>query len=174
VSRSIAGRKVKLIGFLAGAIFLLDQVTKVLVERSLPLYQSIPVVDGFFDLTHIRNTGAAFGFLAGQQGGIASYVLVGFSLLAIGFILVLLKRLPGNELGLIVSFTLILAGALGNLADRLIYGEVIDFLDVYWRSYHWPAFNVADSSICIGVVMSVFILMTRQGDDPFSPPKAES
>lgn len=162
------GRKGKLIGILTVAIVLLDQGTKLLVDRSMPLYRSIPIIDGFFSLTHIRNTGAAFGFLAGQQGGVGSYVLMVFSLLAIGFIIVLLKRLPGNELGLIVSLTFILAGALGNFADRLVYGEVIDFVDVYWRSYHWPAFNVADSFISIGVVMSVLILMVQKGKDPFS------
>lgn len=169
-----SGRKTKLIVILTVSVLLLDQGTKILVDRSLQLYQSIPILDGFFDLTHIRNTGAAFGFLAGQHGGIASYVLMAFSLLAIGFIVLLLKRLPGNEIGLIVSLSLILSGALGNLVDRLVYGEVIDFLDVYWGRYHWPAFNVADSAICIGVVMSVFILMTRKGDDPFSRSEVES
>jgi len=160
-------RKSKLVVSLTVLILLLDQGTKSLVNQSLQLHQSIPIIDGFFSLTHIRNTGAAFGFLAGQQGGLGAYVLMAFSVFAIGFIVVLLQRLPGNETGLIVSLTFILAGALGNLADRLLYGEVVDFLDVYWRGYHWPAFNVADSFICIGVGMSLLILTTHKGNDPF-------
>jgi len=167
ISGSATGRKSKLVVSLTVLILLLDQGTKSLVNQSLRLYQSVPVIDGFFNLTHIRNTGAAFGFLAGEQGGVGSYVLMAFSVFAIGFIVVLLRRLPENETSLIVSLTFILAGALGNLADRLLYGEVVDFLDVYWRGYHWPAFNVADSFICIGVGMSLLILMSRKGNDPF-------
>lgn len=138
------------------------------MARSLRLYESIPIIDGFFNLTHIRNTGAAFGFLAGEQGGIGAYLLTAFSIVAIGFIVVLLRRLAENETALVISLTFILAGALGNLTDRLLYGEVIDFLDVHWRGYHWPAFNVADSFICIGVGMSLFKLMTHKGPDPFA------
>lgn len=167
ISGSATGRKSKLVVSLTVLILLLDQGTKSLVNQSLRLYQSVPVIDGFFNLTHIRNTGAAFGFLAGEQGGVGSYILMVFSVIAIGFIVVLLRRLPENETALIVSLTLILAGALGNLADRLLYGEVVDFLDVHWRGYHWLAFNVADSSICIGVGMSLLILMSRKGNDPF-------
>lgn len=153
---------------LLASILLLDQGTKILVDQTLPLHSSIPVIDGFFDLTHIRNTGAAFGFLAGSRRAAASYVLVLFSLVAIGFILSLLRRLPRQETGLVISLTFILAGAIGNLIDRLWYGEVIDFLDVYWRDYHWPAFNVADSFISIGVLLSLLLLLTRRGEDPFS------
>jgi signal peptidase II len=89
-------------------------------------------------------------------------------LLAIGFIIVMLRRLPEREIGLIIALTLILGGAIGNLIDRFAYGEVIDFLDFYWAMYHWPAFNIADSFITIGVTITVYYLIKARGEDPFS------
>jgi signal peptidase II len=157
----------RVIGLLA-VIVVFDQVTKWAVDRTMPLYSSIPVIDGFFNLTYIRNTGAAFGILAGSGAAFRLPFLMLFSLLAIAFIIVMLRRLPERETGLIVALTFILAGALGNLIDRFAYGEVIDFLDFYWRSYHWPAFNVADSFITIGVAITVFYLIKAKGEDPFT------
>jgi len=160
--------KVKLVAGLLIAIVLLDQVTKWFVDRSMPLYRSIPVIDGFFDLTYIRNTGAAFGILAGSGAAFRLPFLMLFSFLAIGFIIVMLRRLPERETGLIIALTFILGGAIGNLIDRFAYGEVIDFLDFYWANYHWPAFNVADSFITIGVTITVYYLIKAKGEDPFS------
>ena len=134
----------------------------------MPLYRSIPVIDGFFDLTYIRNTGAAFGILAGSGAAFRLPFLMLFSFLAIGFIIVMLRRLPERETGLIIALTFILGGAIGNLIDRFAYGEVIDFLDFYWANYHWPAFNVADSFITIGVTITVYYLIKAKGEDPFS------
>ena len=160
--------KVKLVAGLLIAIVLLDQVTKWFVDRSMPLYRSIPVIDGFFDLTYIRNTGAAFGILAGSGAAFRLPFLMLFSFLAIGFIIVMLRRLPERETGLITALAFILGGAIGNLIDRFAYGEVIDFLDFYWANYHWPAFNVADSFITIGVTITVYYLIKAKGEDPFT------
>jgi signal peptidase II len=160
--------KVKLVAGLLIAIVLLDQVTKWFVDRSMPLYRSIPVIDGFFTLTYIRNTGAAFGILAGSGAAFRLPFLMLFSLLAIGFIIVMLRRLPERETGLIIALTFILGGAIGNLIDRFAYGEVIDFLDFYWANYHWPAFNIADSFITIGVTITVYYLIKAKGEDPFT------
>ncbi len=135
----------------------------------MPLYHSIPVIDNFFNLTYIRNTGAAFGFLAGSHEIFRRTFLIGFSLAAIAFILVMLRRLPDEEKLLTIALGFILSGAVGNLIDRLLYGEVIDFLDVYWGNYHWPAFNVADSFITIGVTLILFRLATSKDKDPFAP-----
>ena len=154
---------------LLAAILLFDQGTKLLVDHTIPRHRSIPVIEGLLDLTHVRNTGAAFGLLAGQRRALASYLLIAFSLVAIVFVIHLLRRLSDTDTGLILSLTFILAGALGNLVDRVLYGEVIDFVDVYWNSWHWPAFNVADSFITVGAVLCLWFLMRTKGRDPFAP-----
>jgi signal peptidase II len=161
--------KVKLVIALLIVIVLFDQATKVVVDRTLPLHHSIAVIDNLFSLTYIRNTGAAFGFLAHSGEFFRRTFLIGFSLAAIAFILVMLRRLPANEKALIIALGFILSGAVGNLIDRLLYGEVIDFLDFYWSDYHWPAFNVADSFITIGVLLILFRLATTKDEDPFAP-----
>ncbi len=161
-------RKLKLVLGLLTTIVFLDQVTKWLIDRTMPLYRSIPVIDGFFNLTYIRNTGAAFGILAGNGAYFRLPFLVAFSLLAIVFIIVMLRRLPERETGLITALAFILGGAIGNLIDRFAYGEVIDFLDFYWANYHWPAFNIADSFITVGVTITVYYLIKAKGEDPFS------
>ena len=157
-------------GSLAAIIFL-DQLTKIVVDRTMALYQSIPIVDGLFNLTYVRNPGAAFGIFAGSAENLRRPFLILVSILASGFIVTLLRRLDSRERGLITALTFILSGAIGNLIDRVIHGEVIDFLDVYWRNYHWPAFNVADSFITIGVAIALFGLYKHKGDDPFAGPE---
>ena len=156
-------------GWLA-AIILLDQLTKIVVDRMMVLYQSIPIVDGLFNLTYVRNAGAAFGIFAGSTESFRRPFLILVSILASGFIVALLRRLDSRERGLITALTFILSGAIGNLIDRVIHGEVIDFLDVYWRNHHWPAFNVADSFITTGVALALFCLYKHKGGDPFAGP----
>ena len=151
-------------------IVFLDQLTKIIVDRTMALYQSIPIVDGWFNLTYVRNTGTAFGIFAGSAEIFRRPFLILVSILASGFIITLLKRLADGERGFITALTFILGGAVGNLIDRVFYGEVIDFVDVYWRNYHWPAFNVADSFITIGVAVALFCLYKHKGDDPFAGP----
>ncbi len=160
--------KIKLIGLILTLILVLDQGTKFIVDRTIPLHHSIPVIENLFNLTHIRNTGAAFGILAGKRGWVRSSFLLFFSLLAMGFIIVLLRRLPEKENTLTLALSFILGGAMGNLIDRLLYGEVIDFLDFYWSGYHWPAFNAADSFITIGVILTLFRLIQSKDKDPFA------
>jgi signal peptidase II len=149
-------------------IIVLDQLTKIIVDRTMPLHHSIPIVDGFFSLTYVRNTGAAFGIFAGSHEVFRLPFLIGVSILAIGFILVMLKRLRNDATGLVTALTFILGGAIGNLIDRVLHGEVIDFLDVYYSNYHWPAFNLADSFITVGVTITLFYLVGAKGDDPFA------
>ena len=145
-----------------------DQVTKLCVDRWMPLHHSIPVIDGLFNLTYIRNTGAAFGIFAGSAAAFRLPFLIIFSLVAIGFVVTLLRRLPDNQTGLASALSFIIGGAVGNLIDRIAYGEVIDFLDLYWGPYHWPAFNLADSFITIGVLIIVVYLVKARGEDPFA------
>jgi len=143
-------------------ILLLDQWTKHLVVQHLPLYRRVKVIQGFFNLTHVRNTGGAFGIFGGEKGGLGSILFVIVSLIAIGAIVFLFFKVKENEKTLAFSFSLILSGAVGNLIDRFRYGEVVDFLDFHLSSYHWPAFNVADSAICVGI--GLMALQLLKGD----------
>jgi len=163
-------RKWKIVTGWVTAIAVVDQVTKAVVDGKMPLHHSIAIIDGLFNLTYVRNTGAAFGIFAGSHEVFRRPFLIGVSIIAIGFILVMLRRLREDATGLTTALAFILGGAIGNLIDRIVYGEVIDFLDVYWSSYHWPAFNVADSFITIGVTITLFYLAGAKGDDPFAPP----
>ncbi len=142
-------------------ILLLDQWTKFLIVQKLPLYQRVEVIQGFFNIIHVRNTGGAFGIFGGEKGGLGSILFVAVSLLAIGSIVYLFIKIKENEKTLALSFSLVLSGAIGNLIDRLRYGEVIDFLDFYLSSTHWPAFNVADSAICTGIGLLALELLKR-------------
>jgi signal peptidase II len=149
-------------------IVVLDQLTKMIVDRTMPLHHSIPIIDGFFSLTYVRNTGAAFGIFAGSHEAFRLPFLILVSVLALGFVIVMLKRLRDEGTGLITALSFIIGGAIGNLVDRVLYGEVIDFLDFSWSNYHWPAFNVADSCITVGVLITLYYLIRAKGEDPFA------
>mgnify|MGYP002396022737 CR=1 FL=1 len=142
-------------------ILFVDQWTKHSVQQRLVLHQKVEVIHGFFNLVHVRNTGGAFGIFGGEKGGIGSLLFVVVSLIAIGSILFLFIRLREDEKRLSLSLSLVLSGAIGNLIDRLRYGEVVDFLDFYLFSFHWPAFNIADSAICLGIGLMVLELLIR-------------
>ena len=146
--------------FLLG-VLLLDQTTKSMIVQKLFLYEKVEVIQGFFNIIHVRNTGGAFGIFGGEKGGLGSALFVIVSLLAIGTIIYLFMKTREDEKTLSLSFTLILSGALGNLIDRVRYGEVIDFLDFHLSTYHWPAFNIADSAICIGIGLLALELVVR-------------
>lgn len=132
-------------------ILVIDQLTKLYIDRTMQLYQSIPVIDGIFNITYLRNRGAAFSFLADASWRLPFFILA--TVIAVIAILVAFHKLRDEQRFAAFSLTLILAGAVGNLIDRVRMGEVIDFLDVYWGRHHWPAFNVADSAICVGVAL---------------------
>ena len=137
---------------IAMIVMLLDQLTKITMMRLLAYGQSDPVTS-FFNLVMVYNKGAAFSFLADQPGW-QRYFFTGISVLASLFILWMLKRHPGQRL-FCWALALILGGAHGNLIDRVAYGHVIDFLDFHLAGWHWPAFNLADSSITVGALLFV-------------------
>ena len=137
-------------------VLLLDQSSKQLAEASLQLHERIPLLP-FFDLTLAYNEGAAFSFLS-DQGGWQRWLFSGLALLVTLVLVEWMRRLRGDERLLALSLALIVGGALGNLVDRMLWGHVIDFLDLYYGQWHWPAFNLADSAIVLGV--SLFILDT--------------
>ena len=141
-----------LLALIAITVIILDQATKYWIMQSMRLHESIPVIPNLFSFTYIRNPGAAFGLLAGSSNAFRTVFFGITSLFALALLGTILVRLPATDWVGQVSIAGILGGAVGNLIDRLRFGEVIDFLDVYVESYHWPAFNVADSAISVGVV----------------------
>lgn len=139
--------------WIAGAIVALDQATKAVVKARLPLHESISVIPGFFDLTHVRNTGAAFGMLDNTNFAYKPALMVVVALIALGAVASYALTLPATQRIARYGLALILGGAIGNLIDRAVMGYVVDFVDVYWRGVHFWAFNVADSAITVGVVL---------------------
>ncbi len=141
----------------------LDQVTKSLVHNSYRLGETLSVIPGFFNLTYVRNTGAAFGLLAHADPAfrVPFFVLVPITaLFAIGYIF---RKIADADLKMSVALSLVIGGAVGNLIDRMVFGFVIDFLDFHWRfRYHFPAFNVADIAICVGVGILMLDLLTQE------------
>lgn len=158
-----------LLALLAGTIIVIDQVTKLSIMQSMRLHESIPIVQDFFSLTYIRNPGAAFGLLAGSSNAFRMVFFGVTSLIALVLLGTILFRLPEKDWVGQLSISGVLGGAIGNLIDRLRYGEVIDFLDVYVNSYHWPAFNVADSAISVGVVFLIIHFAFERKDLPLLP-----
>ena len=128
---------------------ILDQWSKLSVTATMQLYESIEVVSNF-NLTYVRNEGAAFSFLS-DAGGWQRWLFAGLAFAISIMITIWILRLGKQELLLAVALSLVLGGAIGNLIDRVAYGYVIDFLDIYYKDWHWPAFNIADSAICVGV-----------------------
>ena len=144
---------------LALGVVALDQITKLVIQATIPLGHSIPVIPKFFAIVHVLNPGAAFGLFAARSAAFRNPFFIGISVAAIAFILYYRHRgLTGHPLTS-SALSLILGGAAGNLLDRLRIGLVVDFLDVHYYQYHWPAFNVADSAITIGVSLMLLELI---------------
>jgi signal peptidase II len=132
-------------------VLVLDQWTKWLVEVHLPHHTAQPIIPGFLSLTHVRNTGVAFGLFASDVGGGWLLTLLGLgALAAVG---AYFWFAPPRDRSLLVALALVVGGAVGNLIDRVFSGAVTDFVDVYVGAHHWPSFNVADSAISIGIVL---------------------
>jgi signal peptidase II len=144
----------------------LDQISKRLVAGAIELHESHEVIPGFASLTHVRNRGAAFGFLSNADLPYQAALFSVLSLLALAAIATYAIKLPASQKWTQTALALIMGGAVGNLLDRLWRGYVIDFVDVYWRAHHWPAFNVADSCISIGVVMLILELLRPMESEP--------
>ena len=157
----LKNKYIKLVVF-AGIIVLLDQFTKALIIGHVSFNQTIPVMRGFFNITHIHNPGGAFGLMANLSPALRSIVFLFISSLAVGLIFYFYKKTPPNYPWLAAAFALIFGGAIGNLIDRLRFGFVIDFLDFYFGNLHWPAFNVADSAISVGIGIFVFHLLFKK------------
>jgi signal peptidase II len=151
---------------IAAIVVLLDRASKWVVSASLPLHESLTVIPGFFHITHVENTGAAFGLFAESTAQWKVAALVTFSLVALVVVSILLWRNSHSVSTMTIGLSLILGGAFGNLWDRMLAGHVTDFLDFHIGQYYWPAFNVADSAIVVGAILLVAeILFTKAGDE---------
>lgn len=153
--RARSDRSRIILGSLAGLVVILDQATKAIVRARLPLHDSVELIPGFLSFTHVRNTGVAFGLLNGVDFPLKTAVMTMIALTALVAIGVYAVRTaiprPTTQLGL----ALVVGGAVGNLIDRITVGYVVDFVDVYWRGWHFWAFNVADAGITIGASLLV-------------------
>ena len=150
------------LAWVAALVILVDQVSKALILNNLPMHQSVNVIEGLFDITHIRNPGGAFGLMANMSAATRMFVFLFLSSLAVGLLFYLYKKTPETHSFLATGFAMIFGGAIGNLIDRIRFGNVVDFLDFYIGKYHWPAFNVADSAITIGIFIFVFHLLFKK------------
>ena len=162
---------------LAAAVVVADQMTKLLVDRLMTLHESREIVSGLLSLTYVRNRGAAFGLLSDADLPYQPALFAVVSLLALGAILYYSFKLPAESRLPQTALALIMGGAVGNLINRAWHGYVIDFVDAYWGAHHWPAFNVADSCISVGVALLVLDVLLapsrdespRPGMSPASP-----
>ena len=136
-------------------LVVLDQLTKLMVLQRLQLHETVPVIPGLLNLTYVRNTGAAFGMLNGSQFAYKSVVVAGLAVLALAGILWYARKFAGDAWPARYGFVLIVAGAVGNLIDRVTLGYVVDFVDVYAGDWHFWAFNVADAAITIGAILFI-------------------
>ena len=149
------------------SVIVADQITKLMVVLELGLHESVPVIGGLFDLTHVRNTGAAFGFLNAVDFPGKPIVITVVALAALVGVSLYASQLPAAHWLARLGLALILGGATGNLIDRLRQGYVVDFVDVYWANWHFWAFNVADAAISVGVAIIVVDLLRPA---PVAPP----
>ncbi|MEN8214477.1 MAG: signal peptidase II [Pseudomonadota bacterium] len=143
--------------WLSVVVVVVDQLSKLWIDSHFALHARVPVIEGFFDLTLAYNPGAAFSFLADAGGWQRWFFTVLASVVSL-VLVIWLKRLSSQEKVTAAALALIIGGAVGNLIDRVVHGEVIDFLLVYYRQWSWPAFNVADSAISIGVMLMLLAM----------------
>lgn len=148
------------------AVFLaVDQITKAAIFRSINPFSVQTVIPDFFNLVHVRNKGAIFGFFSNADSAFIFVLLTVFSLAALGLVVYYFIKTPVSEKLMNVSLSFILAGALGNQIDRIMRGYVIDFLDFKFWGWHWPSFNVADSCISTGAVLLIFLFFFKRGPE---------
>ena len=151
------------------AVLFLDQWSKGLVTRTMEVHQSKTIITDVFDLTYVRNTGAAFGLFASVDSSVKAILLNSIAVIVFLIVSAYALRSSHKSVRLQVGLALILGGAVGNLLDRVRFGYVVDFLDFSISGHHWPAFNVADSAICIGVAL-LFLDMLNSEDMPAERP----
>jgi signal peptidase II len=154
------------LGLIVLVVLALDQATKYLISTQLSLGDSITVIPGFFHLTLVRNSGMAFGLLSAAAIPYKPFLVTFLSIVALGAVAIYAVSSPANERLSQFALAFILGGAAGNIIDRTRLGYVVDFIDVFYRGSHWPAFNVADSAICAGVALLLIDTLLRPARSP--------
>ncbi len=149
----------------SGCVILADQITKYIIKINVALYDNIIVIEKFFNITHILNPGGAFGFFASQSPEIRKFIFLFVSSVVALFVLWFYKRCAEDFIFLSYGLALVFGGAVGFLIDRFRYGKVVDFLDFYMGSAHWPAFNIADSAISIGMGILIYHIIFNKVPD---------
>lgn len=145
-----------------GSIISLDQLTKHLITQRFHLGESIELISGFFNLTYVRNPGAAFGLLGHLDASVRVPFFIVVPIIALGVIFYVFRKVEDSDLKLACALSLVIGGAFGNLIDRAAYNYVIDFLDFHWDLSHFPAFNVADIAICVGVGFLILDIIQKE------------
>ena len=141
--------------WIAAIVVLLDQTAKAAIKSWLPLHETVPVIPGVMDFTHVQNTGAAFGILNAADFPFKAAIIALIATIALIGVGLYAAALPAHQRAARLGLALVLGGAAGNLIDRIAVGSVVDFVDVYWRDYHFWAFNVADAAITVGVAVMI-------------------
>ena len=149
-------------------MIVVDQYTKFMITLHIPLSYSVNVIEGFFNLTHVRNSGVAFGIFSEQNSQLKPYLLIFVSIIAIIAILVIFHQTGKDKRMVQGALVLVFSGAIGNLIDRVLHKEVIDFIDIFFGNKHWPAFNIADACITIGVMLLAADMLVNS--KPFNSP----
>lgn len=155
-------KKYLLFGVVSVVVAFLDQLTKFLVVKMIPVHQSITIIPGFFGLTHVYNPGGAFGFMAQKSSPLVHWLFLVAIFFALGLIFYFIYKTPRSAAFFNLALALIFGGAIGNLIDRLRIGKVVDFLDVYIGTAHYPTFNVADSAVTVGVAIFIYHVVTKK------------
>jgi signal peptidase II len=159
VSAAVPVRTRRLEVWLPIVIIVADQLTKALVRATVPLYSNVTIVPGFVNVTHVLNTGAAFGILNTSEFPFKAVVIAVIATVALIGVGLYAARLAHHQLVARLGLALIIGGAAGNLLDRVVAGSVVDFVDVYWQTHHFWAFNVADSAITVGVAIMILDML---------------
>jgi signal peptidase II len=159
----LTGKRVFIL--IAAISFILDQLTKLVIHRFLFFGESRIIIRGFFDITHARNTGAAFGLFSGTTSPLKPIIFYLLSAIAIAVIIYYIIKFSAREKAVQLALAFIFAGALGNFLDRLRLDYVIDFIDLHLKSRHWPTFNLADSFICLGVGILLYRIITSTPEE---------
>lgn len=158
-----------------GSVLAADQLSKWYIRKSVALYESIPVIDSFFHITHVRNSGGAFSLLSDANNAVRIPFFVIASVIAIAALVYLLRQVAAHQKVLLFALAGVLGGALGNAVDRIRLGQVTDFLDFHWHGYYWPAFNVADSFITIGVtILLLHSFFAGHSKEPLGPERSSA